>query len=431
METRGGRVAFGAILVFAMAIGAYTQFLLGMLAPYMIEDLGITRTQFGAVVTTSFLVGSVGAPVLGPLVDRLGGRRVLILMFLSGAIAWVGIGLAPDFTWILAFVVFGGIVRGISNPVGNKLIGSNAPRETQGVIMGISKSGAQVGQFAIGAIVPLIIVALGWRGVMGGSVVLAAAGIAAALVIIPPDPPVDRRRRASGERSAELDGLRSLMVWLSANALLVGFASGAINSYVPLFAIERLDMNISSAGAVVSAMALSGIAGRILWGRQADWFRDTQTPLMVISALGGVTLVLLTLSALLGWQSLLWAGAVGWTATGGSWITISMLAIVREVPLGIAGRVSGFVLATFYIGLGLAPVTFGWIVDTTDSYTVAWGVGAVSYFAAAAVVLRWRIEVRAAKAAGAASIRRPSDPATDAPSGPSSDAPSDPPGASR
>jgi predicted MFS family arabinose efflux permease len=398
METRGGRAAFGAILVFAMAIGAYTQFLLGMLAPYMIEDLGITRTQFGAVVTTSFLVGSVGAPVLGPLVDRLGGRRVLILMFLSGGIAWVGIGRAPDFSWILAFVVFGGIVRGISNPVGNKLIGTNAPREAQGVIMGISKSGAQVGQFAIGAIVPLIIVALGWRGVMQGSVLLAFAGITAALVIIPPDPPIDRRRRDRGERSAELDGLRSLMVWLSANALLVGFASGAINSYVPLFAIERLDMNITSAGAVVSAMALSGIAGRILWGRQADWFRDTQTPLMVISALGGVTLVLLTLSALLGWQSLLWAGAVGWTATGGSWITIGMLAIIREVPLGIAGRVSGFVLATFYIGLGLAPVTFGWIVDTTDSYAVAWGVGAVSYFAAAGVVWRWRRDVQRVRA---------------------------------
>ncbi len=398
METRGGRAAFGAILVFAMAIGAYTQFLLGMLAPYMIEDLGITRTQFGAVVTTSFLVGSVGAPVLGPLVDRLGGRRVLILMFLSGGIAWVGIGRAPDFTWILAFVVFGGIVRGISNPVGNKLIGTNAPREAQGVIMGISKSGAQVGQFAIGAIVPLIIVALGWRGVMQGSVLLAFAGITAALVIIPPDPPIDRRRRDRGERSAELDGLRPLMVWLSANALLVGFASGAINSYVPLFAIERLDMNITSAGAVVSAMALSGIAGRILWGRQADWFRDAQTPLMVISALGGVTLVLLTLSALLGWQSLLWAGAVGWTATGGSWITIGMLAIIREVPLSIAGRVSGFVLATFYIGLGLAPVTFGWIVDTTDSYAVAWGVGAVSYFAAAGVVWRWRRDVQRARA---------------------------------
>lgn len=423
METRGGRTAFGAILVFAMAIGAYTQFLLGMLAPYMIEDLGITRTQFGAVVTTSFLVGSVGAPVLGPLVDRLGGRRVLILMFLSGAVAWVGIGLAPDFTWVLAFVVFGGIVRGISNPVGNKLIASNAPRESQGVIMGISKSGAQVGQFAIGAIVPLIIVALGWRGVMGGSVVLAIAGITAALVIIPPDPPIDRRRRDRGERSAELDGLRSLMVWLSANALLVGFASGAINSYVPLFAIERLDMNIGTAGAVVSAMALSGIAGRILWGRQADWFRDTQTPLMVISALGGVTLVLLTLSALLGWQSLLWLGAIGWTATGGSWITIGMLAIVREVPLGISGRVSGFVLSTFYIGLGLAPVTFGWIVDTTDSYAVAWGVGAVSYFAAAGVVLRWRIEVRAARAAASA--------ATESASETPSDAPSDPPGAPR
>lgn len=388
MDRRSGRSAFTGVLVFAMAIGAYTQFLLGMLGPYLMADLGISRTQFGAIVTTSFLTGSIGAPLMGPVVDFLGGRRVLVLMFIAGAIAWVGISLSPTFGWVLAFAVFGGIVRGISNPVGNKLIASHAPRASQGVIMGISKSGAQVGQFAIGVVVPLTIVALGWRGIMGGSLLLAVVGIAAAMLVIPGDPRPEWRRSERPVREKGLGEARSLVLWLGLNALLVGFASGAINSYIPLFAIERLDMTITTAGLVVSSMAVSGILGRILWGRQADWFSTTQTPLMVISLLGGISLTLLTISTA-GIPLLLWAGAIGWTATGGSWITIGMLAIIREVPLEVAGRVSGVVLSAFYVGLGLGPITFGFIVDSTDSYAVAWGVGAVSYFLAAIVVLRW------------------------------------------
>jgi MFS family permease len=400
MDSRGGRAAFSGVLVYAMAIGAYTQFLLGMLAPYVMQDLGISRTQFGAIVTTSFLIGSVGAPLMGPVVDLLGGRRVLVLMFLSGGIAWVGMSFAPTFAWVLFFAMFGGMVRGISNPVGNKLIASNAPREAQGVIMGISKSGAQVGQFAIGVIVPLVIVALGWRGVMRGSLLLAVIGVSAALLIIPRDPrPVWRRSERAGNGSA-LSDVRPLILWLGTNAFLVGFASGAVNSYVPLFAIERLDMSITSAGLVVSAMAISGMLGRIMWGRQADWFTIAQTPLMVISALGGVSMTLLTISTA-GYPILLWAGAIGFTATGGSWITIGMLAIIREVPLEVAGRVSGVVLSAFYVGLGLSPVTFGFLVDLTDSYVVAWGMGAVSYFVAAAVVARWRSDVLKAQATAA------------------------------
>jgi len=397
MDRRSGRGAFTGVLVFAMAIGAYTQFLLGMLGPYLMEDLGISRTQFGAIVTTSFLTGSIGAPLMGPVVDFLGGRRVLVLMFLAGAIAWVGISLSPTFGWVLAFAVFGGIVRGISNPVGNKLIASHAPRASQGVIMGISKSGAQVGQFAIGVVVPLTIVALGWRGIMGGSLLLAVVGIAAALIVIPGDPRPEWRRAERPVREKGLGEARSLVYWLGANALLVGFASGAINSYIPLFAIERLDMTITTAGLVVSSMAISGILGRILWGRQADWFDTTQTPLMVISLLGGVSLTLLTISTA-GIPLLLWAGAIGWTATGGSWITIGMLAIIREVPLEVAGRVSGVVLSAFYVGLGLGPITFGFIVDVTDSYAVAWGTGAISYFLAAIVVLRWTKSLQRAAA---------------------------------
>lgn len=81
----GRRMAFGVTLVYAMAISAYTQFLLGVLGPLLTEDLGLSRTQLGSLTTAIFVLGGLGAPLVGPLVDHLGGRRVLVLIFLTGA----------------------------------------------------------------------------------------------------------------------------------------------------------------------------------------------------------------------------------------------------------------------------------------------------------------------------------------------------------
>ena len=148
------RYAFGGTLVFAMAVSAYTQFALGVLAPLITADLGLTRTQLGSLTTAIFLIGGVGAPLAGPLVDVLGGRRVLAMIFVAGALAWLGIAAAPTYLWMLAAVSLAGFVRGASNPVGNQLIVLHVPPGRRGLIMGISKSGAQIGAFVVGVTVP-------------------------------------------------------------------------------------------------------------------------------------------------------------------------------------------------------------------------------------------------------------------------------------
>src|SRR6266550_1454628 len=49
--------------------------LLGPLAPYLREQLGLTATQQGLLVAVPLLGGSLFRPVLGMLADSIGGRR--------------------------------------------------------------------------------------------------------------------------------------------------------------------------------------------------------------------------------------------------------------------------------------------------------------------------------------------------------------------
>lgn len=381
----GRKVAFGATLVFAMAVSAYTQFLLGVLGPLIIDDLDLTRTQFGALTTAIFVIGGLGAPLLGPVVDALGGRRVLVVLFLAGGVSWTTMGLAPTFGILLVGACVAGFVRGASNPVGNQLIATHAPRQHQGLMTGISKSGTQVGGFAAGVLLPPAAAAFGWRGATLGSTGLAVLGLLVTFLVIPGDGSREElRARRRGSSTAQS---RHLVRWLGGNAALVGFGLGSVTAYLPLFAVERLGMSVAGAGAVVSTMALTGIVGRIAWGRQTDRFRSPQVALVILCLLGAVSLLLLTL-ATAGGQILVWIGAVGFSVSTGSWIAVGMTTVIRQVPVALAGRVSGVVLGCFYGGTAFSPITFGALVDLTGSYVPAWGMSVGAFSAAAAIAYR-------------------------------------------
>ena len=57
--------------------------LLGPLAPFLREDLGLTATGQGLVTAIPLLGGSLFRPLLGALADRIGGRRTAV-----STIAW-------------------------------------------------------------------------------------------------------------------------------------------------------------------------------------------------------------------------------------------------------------------------------------------------------------------------------------------------------
>src|SRR5688572_19359845 len=66
-----------ALLYFDVSF--MTWVLLGPLAPFLREELGLTATQVGLITAIPLLGGSLFRPVMGMLGDRIGGRRTGIL----------------------------------------------------------------------------------------------------------------------------------------------------------------------------------------------------------------------------------------------------------------------------------------------------------------------------------------------------------------
>ena len=379
------RFAFAGLLAVGMAAATLMPVGLGILAPFMRDDLGISRAQIGGLIATATLGAAVISPLTGRVTDSLGGRRALALMFALAAIAFAGVALAPSYWWMLLPVAIAALAQAGGNPVTNKLIAAHTPAGRRGVVTGIKQSGVQAGVFVSGLVMPVLAEAWGWRTAIGVVVAVPAVGLLVTYLSLPSD----HRTTAEHEAIAHTrrDRLPSGITFLAVYGGLMGFGA-AYSFLIPLFAEEALGMTARAGGAAAGLIGFTALFARIAWSRYADVRRRHDFTLAVL-AVGSVTAVLVFMAADAGPAWLLWIGAVIAGVSSSSWNSVGMLSVIDRAGEERSGRASGVVMLGFLTGLGVAPTLFGWMVDRTDSYTPMWLTSMGALGLAAMVSIWW------------------------------------------
>lgn len=378
----GWRVGFATTLSLAMATGTFPSYAFGVLAPHLVAEYGLSRAQLGGLTTLFFLVGGGLSLVAGPLVDRVGGRRVMLGSFAVIVCAVLGMAMAPSYPAMLALAAGGGLALATGNPVTNKLVAVHVAAGRRGITMGVKQAGVQVGAFLAGALLAPAAVRWGWRQALAASVVVPLAGLLATLRVVP----VDAGGVGVGGRGTPV---APAVWWLAAYAFLMGAGVAAVTAYLPLYAVERLSLSARAAGAVAAAIGLVGIISRVAWAWASERLRTFTLPLQMMG-LGAVLAVGLIVAAQQAGAWLVWVAGALFGATAVTWNAVGMLAVLDQVDSQDAGRASGYVLFGFYGGFVGSPIAFGALVDATGSYTLAWtGIGAL-FMAATLVVTAWR-----------------------------------------
>ena len=364
---RGREVAFSLALVAAMAAGALVQFLIGALAPFIAEDLDLSRAAVGALTSALFASAALLSPVAGPLVDRLGSTTMLLVLFAGVVASAAGMAVAVALPGLLVAVALGGVGLAVMNPVTNLLIARRVPAGRQGTLTGLKQAGVFVGSAAVGLLVPAAAAQVGWRAVLAVvALILVAVGVAATLA-------------ASGRRPAVRPPARAPALpppaevrlgWLTAYALTMGAAVSAFGAFLVLYAVDAVGLSAARAGAVLGLGSVVGVAARIAWGRAAERVASIAAALALLAGLSAVAQGLIWAAP--AWPALLWVGTVLYGASATAWNAVTMLAVIRGVPAGRTGQASGTVQAGFFVGFIAAPVAFGALVDATGGYDVSW-----------------------------------------------------------
>ncbi len=148
-------------IAFAANFAVWTLF--SILGIKIKQDLGLTETQFGVLIATPILTGSISRLPLGILTDLFGGRRVFTLLMLCIVPAIYSITLATAYWHYLLIGLFVGLAGG-SFAVGIAYTSAWFEKERQGTAMGIFGAG-NAGAAVTNLAAPLLIVAYGWDSV--------------------------------------------------------------------------------------------------------------------------------------------------------------------------------------------------------------------------------------------------------------------------
>ena len=164
LETGHLPTLIGALLYFDVSFMVWV--LLGPLAPFLREELGLTATQQGLLVAVPLLGGSFFRPLLGMAGDRFGGRRTgLIGLALTLVPLLVGWRFAHSLEHFYVMGVLLG-VAGASFAVALPLASRWYPSEHQGLAMGIAGAGNS-GSLLATLAAPRLAQRFGWATTFG------------------------------------------------------------------------------------------------------------------------------------------------------------------------------------------------------------------------------------------------------------------------
>ena len=161
-------------------------------------DLGLNETQFGLLIGTPILTGSLSRILLGVWADQFGGRIVYVFVMIAAAPAVFLLSFVDTYVMTLVAALGVGIAGG-SFAVGITYVSTWYPKNRQGTALGIFGVG-NVGAAVTTFVAPFVMVAFGWQAV---AQVWAAvlATVAILFWLLTEDDPRLQDRKARGEQS--------------------------------------------------------------------------------------------------------------------------------------------------------------------------------------------------------------------------------------
>ncbi len=372
------------------SLASVAVFTPAVLAPVASGDIGVAATAIGVFSAIIYLLASLSAPIGGTFVSRYGAVRVSqFAMVLTGA------GLALCTLAHPAAVIAGAVLIGMGygpiTPASSVLLIERTPDRLRNLIMSIRQTGVPVGGALAGAVVPWLVISVGWRGA-----VLAMSGLILLLVValqaIRAD--YDQARVMTAARRPPLASMYRMVMNHEElrRVSLASFTYSGVQmcfaSYLVVFLAENIGFSVIDAGVALSAAMIAGIAGRLLWGLAADWCGNARA---ILALLGGVMTVCALLMALVtqAWPFgavLLVCAVYGASVIG--WNGVYIAEIARVAPEGNVAIATGASLAVTYLGAVVSPFLFWLIVSQTGSYAAAFGLAALATLAAAVTLMR-------------------------------------------
>jgi predicted MFS family arabinose efflux permease len=381
-EHRPIGVAFGGFIALAAAMGI-GRFVYTPILPFMVDALGLSKSEAGLIASANFLGYMLGALAAASPALRASKRNMAIGALIVSALSTGAVGLFSSLTVFLVLRFIGGVASAFALVFSSTLVMDRLAAAKRPALIALYFAGVGTG-IVTSALLVAGVAAAGydWREFWFASGALSLAAVALFIAFVP-----QAGEAPSQAQAASGNGPDRRLVALIASYGLFGFGyvitatfiSAIVRAEPPLKVLEPAIWLIVGVGAIPSVAVWAWVGRRIGNGRAYALACLVEAVAVTFSVIS-LAPVAVALSALL-----LGGTFVGITATG--------LVDARELSRGDPRRNIALMTAIFGIGQMIGPTFGGVLHDVSGSFRLP-------TLAAAAVLLAASLLVFATASAG-------------------------------
>jgi len=232
-------------------------------------QLGLNETQFGILIATPVLTGSLIRVPLGMWTDKFGGRIVFFILMLSTVVPIWMLSWATEFWHFLATGLFVGMAGG-SFTVGIAYCARWFPKQRQGLAMGIFGAG-NTGAAVTKLLAPIIVIGYGWTMVPKVYAVLMAVTAILFWFFTYSDPA--HKVGQSVTLREQLAAFKDPKVWRYSQYYSIVFGGYvALALWMTKYYISEYGFDLKSAAFLAAAFSIPGGVLRAVGGYFSDKF---------------------------------------------------------------------------------------------------------------------------------------------------------------
>jgi MFS transporter, ACS family, D-galactonate transporter len=201
------------LLVVSVFINYVDRGNLSIAAPLLKNELGISASQLGVLLSAFFWTYTLLLFVCGWFVDRFDPSRVLALGYLIWSLSTAATGIVHGFAMLLLMRLFLGMGESVAFPCYSKILAQHLPEHYRGFANGVICAGMKLGPAGGTLGAGLLIANYGWRPVFMGIGLVSLAWLPAWIKWMPR---AETRMHSAGASPRMIDILRKRPFWATA-----------------------------------------------------------------------------------------------------------------------------------------------------------------------------------------------------------------------
>ena len=169
-----------------VALDGFDTAIIGFIASDLVQEWGVQKSDLGPVMSAALVGLAVGALTAGPMADRIGRKKVLVLSILVFGGFSLITAFATSLTQLTVLRFLTGLGLGAAMPNAATLMSEYAPERRRALLVNLMFVGFPIGSSLGGFISAWMIPHYGWQSVLvlGGVMPLA---LAVALIFMLPE----------------------------------------------------------------------------------------------------------------------------------------------------------------------------------------------------------------------------------------------------